>query len=203
MELNPSWADGGPEIGTSSIDWAQLSRLLPEDGVQYPKRCVLSKKTGRWIMSVKSIIVLRRIVAQMLKTFSAFYGIRRSMTMFRRARHWSLSWAKWIQSISYHHIKHHYPYTHKISGRNISLYVFVGSITIQSSSISNLVRDWRIGVRLLKKKIFLVSLTQLPMLRVQGVICQGEKATGERSDHFLLSRGEINPLKTEFLPNNI
>jgi hypothetical protein len=31
----------GPEIETSSVDWAQLSRLLPEDGdrIQSPKRC--------------------------------------------------------------------------------------------------------------------------------------------------------------------
>jgi hypothetical protein len=30
------------------MDWAQLSRILPEDGdrIQYPKRCVLNKKTG-------------------------------------------------------------------------------------------------------------------------------------------------------------
>jgi hypothetical protein len=30
------------DIGTSSFDWAQLSRLLPEDGdrTQSPKRCV-------------------------------------------------------------------------------------------------------------------------------------------------------------------
>jgi hypothetical protein len=32
-----------PEIWTSSIDWAQLSKLLPEDGdrIQSPKRCVI------------------------------------------------------------------------------------------------------------------------------------------------------------------
>jgi hypothetical protein len=45
-----------PEIGTSSIDWAQLSRLLPEDGdrIQSLIRRVLRKKrikTGLWIMS--------------------------------------------------------------------------------------------------------------------------------------------------------
>jgi hypothetical protein len=30
-----------PEIGTSSIDWAQLSRLVPEKGdrIRSPKRC--------------------------------------------------------------------------------------------------------------------------------------------------------------------
>jgi hypothetical protein len=33
-------------FGTSSTDWAQLSRLLPEDGdrIQSPKRCVLNKQ---------------------------------------------------------------------------------------------------------------------------------------------------------------
>jgi hypothetical protein len=34
-----------PEIVTSSIDWVQLCRLLPEDGdgVQPPKYCILNK----------------------------------------------------------------------------------------------------------------------------------------------------------------
>jgi hypothetical protein len=34
---------------TSSIDWTQLSRLLPEDGdrIQSPKHCVLRKKKKR------------------------------------------------------------------------------------------------------------------------------------------------------------
>jgi hypothetical protein len=35
-----------PGTGTSSIDWVQLSRFLPEDGdrIQSPKRYVLNKK---------------------------------------------------------------------------------------------------------------------------------------------------------------
>jgi hypothetical protein len=39
----------GAEISTSSIDWAELNRLLPEDGdrIQSPKRCILNKKNGR------------------------------------------------------------------------------------------------------------------------------------------------------------
>jgi hypothetical protein len=34
-------SSNGPEIETSSVDWAQLSRFLPEDGdrIQSPKRC--------------------------------------------------------------------------------------------------------------------------------------------------------------------
>jgi hypothetical protein len=48
-----------PEIGTSSVDLAQLSRLLHEDGdrIQSPKRC-LEIKTGRWMLSKYSIIAL-------------------------------------------------------------------------------------------------------------------------------------------------
>jgi hypothetical protein len=36
----------GPEIVTSSIDWAKLSRVLPEDGdrIQSPKRRVSKNK---------------------------------------------------------------------------------------------------------------------------------------------------------------
>jgi hypothetical protein len=33
------------------------------------------------------------------KNFPAFYGSRRFITVFTRALHWSLSWARWIQSI--------------------------------------------------------------------------------------------------------
>jgi hypothetical protein len=47
-----------PEIVTSSIDWAELNNLLPEDGdrVQSAKRCFQIKNAGRRIMSKKSII---------------------------------------------------------------------------------------------------------------------------------------------------
>jgi hypothetical protein len=49
-----------PEIGTSSMDWAQLSRPSPEDGdrIKYPKHPVLNKNTGLWIMSKNTVIVL-------------------------------------------------------------------------------------------------------------------------------------------------
>jgi hypothetical protein len=53
----------GPIFGhfpssTNSIDWAQLSRLLPEDRcrVLSPKHCFKYKKTGLRIMTKKSIL---------------------------------------------------------------------------------------------------------------------------------------------------
>jgi len=41
---------------------------------------------------------------QPAKKFSAFYGSRMFITVFTRARHWSLSWARWVHSIPFHHI---------------------------------------------------------------------------------------------------
>jgi hypothetical protein len=40
-------------------------------------------------------------VTQLLRNFPAFYGIRRFITVFTTARHWSLPWARWIQSTPY------------------------------------------------------------------------------------------------------
>jgi len=37
------------------------------------------------------------MVTQLVKKFPTFYGTWRYITMFTRAHHWSLSWAKWIQ----------------------------------------------------------------------------------------------------------
>jgi hypothetical protein len=36
-----------------------------------------------------------------VKKFPAFYGARRFITVFTTARHWSLSWARWVQSSSH------------------------------------------------------------------------------------------------------
>jgi hypothetical protein len=41
------------------------------------------------------------IVAKLGKKFHVFYGTRRLITTSIRARHWSISWARWIQSIPY------------------------------------------------------------------------------------------------------
>jgi hypothetical protein len=42
------------------------------------------------------------VFTQLLKKFPAFYGTRRFITIFTTARHWSLSWARRIQSTSSH-----------------------------------------------------------------------------------------------------
>jgi hypothetical protein len=47
-------------------------------------------------------------IVQLLKNFPAFYGTPRFITVFTKAHHWSLSWARSIQSIPTH------PYLSKI-----------------------------------------------------------------------------------------
>jgi hypothetical protein len=44
----------------------------------------------------------KQAVAQSLKNIPTFYGTRRFITVFTRAIHWSLSWARWIKSIPPH-----------------------------------------------------------------------------------------------------
>jgi len=43
-------------------------------------------------------------VTELVKKFPAFYGTRWSTDVFTRPRHWTLSWARWIQSTSNHPI---------------------------------------------------------------------------------------------------
>ena len=55
--------------------------------------CLLNEPTPR-----SRILTEKLTCPQLLKKFLAFYGIRRFITAFTRARHLSLSWARSIQS---------------------------------------------------------------------------------------------------------
>jgi hypothetical protein len=46
-----------------------------------------------------SRVLEKLTVTQLVKKLPAFYGTRMSITVFITARHWSLSWVRWIQSI--------------------------------------------------------------------------------------------------------
>jgi hypothetical protein len=51
-----------------------------------------------WLTHSWSWALLEKLpLVQLLKKFSAFYGTRRFITVFTRALHWSLSWARSIQ----------------------------------------------------------------------------------------------------------
>jgi len=43
-------------------------------------------------------------VSRLVKKFRSFYGNQMFITVYTRTRHWSLSWARWIQSTPSHPI---------------------------------------------------------------------------------------------------
>jgi hypothetical protein len=65
---------------------------------RYSWRFVAFLTPWSWVLLQKSSVV------QLLKNFQIFYGIRRFVTVFRRAFHWSPPWARSIQSIAPHPI---------------------------------------------------------------------------------------------------
>jgi hypothetical protein len=57
--------------------------------------CLIYSLTHSW-----SWALLEKLsIVQLLKSFPSFYGTRRFITLLTRALHWSLSWARSIQSI--------------------------------------------------------------------------------------------------------
>jgi hypothetical protein len=58
----------------------------------------LTNKLTPW----SRILLEKLIVAQLVQQFPVFYGTRRFITVFTRARHGSLSWARCIQSTPSH-----------------------------------------------------------------------------------------------------
>jgi hypothetical protein len=50
------------------------------------------------------VLLMKPPVSEILRNFPTFYGTWRFIIMFTRTLHWSLSWARWIQSIPFHSI---------------------------------------------------------------------------------------------------
>jgi hypothetical protein len=48
------------------------------------------------------VLFVKLTVTYLVKTFPGFYGTRRSITVFTKANHCSLSWARWVQSTIFH-----------------------------------------------------------------------------------------------------
>jgi hypothetical protein len=46
----------------------------------------------------RKVLREKLMVTQLIKKWPAFYGNLRFNTVFKRARHWSLSWVRWLQS---------------------------------------------------------------------------------------------------------
>jgi hypothetical protein len=64
--------------------------------------CMLNQPTNQRTLSSWALFE-KLLVAQLLENFAMFYGARRLITVFARALHWSLFWARSIQSIPFHH----------------------------------------------------------------------------------------------------
>jgi hypothetical protein len=60
--------------------------------------------TNRCWVVLDWLTLEKLIVTQLIKKFPAFHGAWRFITVFTRTHHWSLSWARWFQSISSHPI---------------------------------------------------------------------------------------------------
>jgi hypothetical protein len=85
-------------LSETSVDFQRITRrYIPEYGTVrlYP---VCVTHSWSWALLEKPPVV------QLLKNLPAFYGTRRFMTVFTTAFHWSLHWARSIQSIPSHPI---------------------------------------------------------------------------------------------------
>jgi hypothetical protein len=61
------------------------------------------------ISKYSRVLLERLIVTQLVKKSLPFYGTLRFITVFTRSRHWSMSWARWIQSKP-SHLKFIFPF---------------------------------------------------------------------------------------------
>jgi hypothetical protein len=91
-------ATGGIRIHNLSRGVAADLRLRPRG---YQDR--LMKDLHTYLITPWSRVLLEKLIgSQQVKKFSAFYGTRRFITAFTRARHLSLSWPSSIQSMLTH-----------------------------------------------------------------------------------------------------
>jgi len=68
------------------------------------QKCSLEKMATLLTNSMEQSPSLEANITQLDIKFPAFYGTRRFIIVLTTARHWSLSWARWIQSTPSHPI---------------------------------------------------------------------------------------------------
>jgi hypothetical protein len=88
------WAQEAVE--TPWLEAVARERLVKTAGWKRLSRCCSLTHSWSWVVLEKSPIV------QLLKNFPTFYGAQSFITMFTRTLHWSLCWARSIQSIPSH-----------------------------------------------------------------------------------------------------
>jgi hypothetical protein len=82
--------------GQTSMPWAGFKRAIQCTSDQGRRLRQRGHRIGDRILHDKVIL------AQLIKKFPAFYGTLKFITLFTRARHWSLLWSSWIQSTPSH-----------------------------------------------------------------------------------------------------
>jgi hypothetical protein len=85
-------------------DWEKSQKVTLEIRLWYPQipsqtRYDCDNRLVCFLMPTarSSVLLERLIVAQLIK-FPASHGTQISVTVFMKSRHWSISWARWIQS---------------------------------------------------------------------------------------------------------
>jgi hypothetical protein len=89
-------------------DWNFISLRAQDEGktTEIRERVKWYKQT---VTPCNTDLLEKQRLAHRGKKFSTSYGTRRLITVFTKARHWSLPWARWIQSTtSYYLFKIHF-----------------------------------------------------------------------------------------------
>jgi hypothetical protein len=90
--------------------WSLTSTLL----CVFMARCLIYETEGQLLppKRVPQSLTSSEGTNCAVKNFAAFYGTRKFITVFTRAPHWSLSWARWIQSIPFYLSKIYFNIVH-------------------------------------------------------------------------------------------
>jgi hypothetical protein len=92
-------ADHSPPSTAEVKEWVELYLHSPDmpswRGAQLKK-----KHRDNFTFTLSRVLLQKLTVTQLVKKFPDFDGTGSFITLFTRVRHWSLSWARWIQSTS-------------------------------------------------------------------------------------------------------
>jgi hypothetical protein len=88
-------------LWVSLVSFAAMALCIASERVLFIS---LSTQPGNFLIHLRtwSRVLLEKLIVTQLVKFPAFYRTWRFVTVLTRSCHWSLSWARWIQSTSSH-----------------------------------------------------------------------------------------------------